>query len=440
MQIGSERIARRLDVVAVVGLLGWLLFDLTARTLFGSVPWPRSVVDYRIIYDASRFVVETHTYPTDNPYPYPPPAVVIHAASAVFPFGVSVALWLALTGLAAGAVYASLARTLDLGARRGHLILLPLAHLVGAYYFQWDMRSLNCNLIVLAAVTFGCGALVRGRDRWAGFWFALAVALKVLPVLVLPYLAWTRRWRAFAWAVGFSVAFWGAGPWVAFGGEGAARVYRGWAVELTRATGAELKHRHPIMISLDKATLHAFAGDPVPARALSLAVCGIWVVVGLAGAASCWGHRARDGASTLVHVSLLVLGPVAVNPYLEAYHLVPLVVPALVLLTIATDRGRSTRARGLALAGFVLGVVVLKVSSPWPLRGLLVNAQALVLCAAAVALTWRRARVLAPTAGARPATEAKGRGLLGRVTRYARVNPVTGPSGPAPEPGRAQPH
>ena len=41
---------------------------------------------------------------------------------------------------------------------------------------------------------------------------------------------------------------------------------------------------------------------------------------------------------------------------------------------------------------FVLGLVILKSSSPWPLRGLLVNAQALVLCGAAV---WAaRARVV----------------------------------------------
>lgn len=422
MWIGSERAARRFDRFAVIGLVGWLLFDLTARTVFGSTPWPQSVVDYRIIYDASRHVVATLTYPTDNPYPYPPPAVAIHAASAVFPFKVSVALWLALTGLAAAAVYFSLARAFGLLGRPGLLILLPLAHVVGAYYFQWDMRSVNCNLVVLAALVLGGTALARAKDGAAGFWFALAVALKLLPVLVLPYLAWTRRWRAFAWAAGFSLVFWAAVPVAAFGLDGTAKVYRGWGAELTRATDPQTKSHHPILISLDKATLHVCAGDAARAKAFSLAVCGAWVVVGLVGASSCWGSRERDARSILTHVSLLALGPVAVNPYLEVYHLVPLAVPALVLLVTATDSARPRWVRALAVTAFVLAVVILKVSSPWPMRGLLVNAQALVLCGAAVVTVWGLAGTRKQGTEEVRAEVAKGNRLTGRLWRLA-LNP-----------------
>ncbi len=418
MRTGYERVWRRWDVVAVVGLVAWLLIDLTGRTVFGSVPWPESVVDYRILYDAGRHVVETRQYPTLYPYPYPPSAAAVHAASAVFPFPVSAAVWLALTGLAAGACYLTLARVLGLHRRPGLLVLLPLAHLVVAYYFQWDMRSVNCNLIVLAAVLFGCAALAAGRDTAAGLWFALAVALKVFPVLVLPYLAWTRRWKAFAWACAFSLVFWVAVPAVLFGFDGFRDVYGGWVGELTRATDAGTKHNHPILISLDKATLFAAAGDAALAKGISLAVCALWVAVGSAGAAACWGKRPRDGASILAQVSLLVLGPVAVNPYLEAYHLVPLVVPALVLLVVAADPRRPVPVRAVAAVGFVLGLVILKASSPWPLRGLLVNAQALVLCGAAVWVTWARLRV--PTEGNElPPAGGLARGLAALVWRFA---------------------
>lgn len=383
---------RRWDVVAVVGLVAWLLIDLTGRTVFGSVPWPESVVDYRIMYDAGRHVVETRQYPT-YPYPYPPSAAAVHAASAVFPFPVSAAVWLALTGLAAGACYLTLARVLGLHRRPGLLVLLPLAHLVVAYYFQWDMRSVNCNLIVLAAVLFGCAALAAGRDTAAGLWFALAVALKVFPVLVLPYLAWTRRWKAFAWACAFSLVFWVAVPAVLFGFDGFRDVYGGWVGELTRATDPGTKDNHPILISLDKAARHAASGDAALAKGIALAVCAAWVIVGLAGAAACWGKRERDAVSIFVHVSLLVLGPVAVSPYLEAYHLVPLVVPALVLLVVAADPRRPVPVRAVAAVGFALGIVARKVYGPWPLRGLVVNAQALILCGTAVWVTWARSRV-----------------------------------------------
>ena len=413
----GERAARRWDIVAAVALAGWLLFDLTARTLFGSAPWPQSAVDYRIMYDAGRHVVAAHEYPAG--YPYPPPATAAHAASAVFPFAVSAALWLALTGLAAGACYLALARTLGLHERPGALLLLPLAHAVAAYYFQWDMRSVNCNLVVLAAVLFGCAALARGRDAAAGFWFAAAIALKVFPVLVLPYLAWTRRWRALAWAVAFSLLFWVVVPAAVYGVGGSFDVYRGWANELTRATDAATKHNHPILISLDKAALFAASGDAAFAKGIALGVCALWVLVGLAGAAACWGNRPRSGASILAHVSLLVLGPAAVSPYLEAYHLVPVVVPAAVLLAVAADARRAIRMRTLAAVGFVLGLAVLKLSSPWPLRGLLVNAQALVLCATAVAVTCAPlGAAVTPPAGASHGVLAK---LMRRLAIRANV-------------------
>jgi hypothetical protein len=382
MRSWGQRARRRLDILAIVVLVGWLVFDLTARTVFGSVPWPQSVVDYRILYEASRHVVTTHQYPTAWPYPYPPPSAAIQAATTALPFEVAAPIWLGLTGLAALATYLTLARVIGLHRRPGLLLVLPLAHIVVAYYFQWDMRSINCNLLVLAVVVFGCAALAAGRDRAAGFWFAASVALKVMPVLVLPYLAWTRRWQAFGWAGAFSVVFWGALPLVAFG-SGFSDVYAGWIGELTRATDPVTKHAHPILISLDKAAAHATNGATA-ARAVSLGVCGLWVVVGLAGAAACWGTKPRDGYAILAHVSLLILGPVAVSPYLEPYHLVPLAVPAVLLLAAVADPRQRVRVRLVAVLGFALGMLILKASSPWPLRGLLVNAQALVMCGAAV--------------------------------------------------------
>lgn len=391
----GEMVGRRLDVLAVVGLAGWLAFDLTARTVFGAVPWPQSVVDYRILYEASRDVVHSHQYPAG--YPYPPPAVAVHAATTALPFELAAPLWLALTGLAALAVYLTLARALGLYSRPGALVALPLAHVAVAYYFQWDMRSINCNLIVLATVLFGCSTLAKGRDGAAGFWFALAVALKLLPVLLLPYLAWTRRWRAFAWAVGFSLVFWVGVPLAAFGGSGVRSVYGGWAGELSRATDPGAKRTHPILISLDKAAAHLTA-DPVAARAATLGVCGLWVALGLAGAAAAWAQRARDPFAVLAHASLLVLGPVAVNPYLEAYHLVALAVPGVLLLAVAADARQGRRVRAVAACGFVLGMAILKASSPWALRGLLVNAQALVLCATAVWVAWARVPGAVPVA------------------------------------------
>ena len=101
---------------------------------------------------------------------------------------------------------------------------------------------------------------------------------------------------------------------------------------------------HPILISLGKAAEFVAAGNATAARAVVCGTCALWVAVGLFGAAvSRWSQR-RDGFAVLAHVSLLVLGPVAVNPYLEPYHLVSLAVPAAAGAHRRAGR-RSTGAR-----------------------------------------------------------------------------------------------
>ncbi len=192
----------------------------------------------------------------------------------MLPFKVAVAVWLALTGLAAAASYFALARMLGAarapgtadpapaGApRRG--VLLPVGHAVGE--LQPDRpRGSPVRL-------FGAGPRAGPA---AGLWLALAVALKLLPCAgaavprVGPALARVRV------VPGVLAPVLGRHAGAAFGFAGAEKVYRGWAVELTRATDAQIKTHHPILISLDKAALHAFAGDAERAKLLSLAVCG----------------------------------------------------------------------------------------------------------------------------------------------------------------------
>jgi hypothetical protein len=375
-------------ILAAVGLVAWIVVDLTGRAFLGSVPWPQSVVDYRIIYEASRHVHQTHEFPAHSPYPYPPPAIVFHAASAVFPFPVSAAIWLTLTGCAAVAIYATLAMMLDLHRRAGGLWVLPVAHLGVAYYFQWDLRSINCNVLVLAVVVFGCAALRAERPVVAGLCWALAIALKLIPVLLVPYLAWTGRWRALTSAIGFSALFWLILPLIAFGIEGLVPVYQGWYAELTRATDAATKETHPILISLPKAAHAAFPDNPTAARTLVGSVVAAWVLLGLGGAGASWRFRTGASEALLVHTALLVIGPAAVNPYLEPYHLVALALPSVLLAATAIDSRKPMRVRAVAAAGFLSAVVIVKLSSPWPLRGGVVNLQALILCYTALFVVW----------------------------------------------------
>jgi hypothetical protein len=70
--------------------------------------------------------------------------------------------------------------------------------------FVFDMYDLGQpNLVLLALMLVGFWLLQRGRPWWAGSLFALATAIKVFPVAVLPYLLWRRRWASAAGMVIF---------------------------------------------------------------------------------------------------------------------------------------------------------------------------------------------------------------------------------------------
>src|SRR5258708_6652079 len=65
--------------------------------------------------------------------------------------------------------------------------------------FVFDMFDLGQpNLILLAMMLFGFWLMQHQRPWLAGSMFALATAIKVFPVAVLPYLVWRRRWASAA--------------------------------------------------------------------------------------------------------------------------------------------------------------------------------------------------------------------------------------------------
>jgi hypothetical protein len=65
--------------------------------------------------------------------------------------------------------------------------------------FTFDMFDLGQpNLVLLALMLLGFWFLQHGRSWSSGSLFALATAIKVFPVAVLPYLVWRRQWASAA--------------------------------------------------------------------------------------------------------------------------------------------------------------------------------------------------------------------------------------------------
>jgi hypothetical protein len=385
----ATRAGRVLDGLALAALAFWVGHDALAKNLFGEVPFPRSIVDYAILYDASRRVIDTGTYPPG--YPYPPSAVVLHYATARFPFPVSAALWLGVTMAATLTCWLTLARLLRLGRRPGALLLLLPAYASTASFLQWDLRSQNCNVVFLAALLLGVSCLRRDRAADAGFWLALGFSLKLFSVLCFPYLLWTGRRRELAWGLGFVAVFWLLLPAALLGADGTVRAYAGWFAQLREASDSSRLVGHPILISLHDSAAWLAGGDALRAGLVVNAVRVLWLVT-FAGA---WVlTRGREGGSygLLADVSLLTLAPIALSPYLEPYHAVPFAVPALLLLHAAADVRRPGRQRLAALLLFAASFAVLAVPSPREVRGLVVNVKLLLAVGGVAVLARLRPR------------------------------------------------
>ncbi|QPF89579.1 glycosyltransferase family 87 protein [Bradyrhizobium commune] len=70
--------------------------------------------------------------------------------------------------------------------------------------FVFDMFDLGQpNLVLLAMMLYGFWSLQHQRSWLGGFMFALATAIKVYPIAVLPYLIWRRQWAAVVSMVAF---------------------------------------------------------------------------------------------------------------------------------------------------------------------------------------------------------------------------------------------
>ena len=94
------------------------------------------------------------------------------------------------------------------------LLLVPLL-LTSTYLFN-NFEHVQINVILLA-LTFGGLYLMQEGRTWPGaIALGLAAAMKVMPVVILPYLAFRRQWRAFI-AASAATALFSLSPILVFG-------------------------------------------------------------------------------------------------------------------------------------------------------------------------------------------------------------------------------
>ena len=177
-------------------------FILTADVLGPEIFGHGKTKDYPLWFWAGQQVLHGgDLYPHDPhisfPFLYPPPAAILLAIPASFG-KIPLYLCLSLLNAAAWWITAQLSDTMtgDGKTATPWLAALPSIAMIS---FTFDMFDLGQpNLVLLAAMLWGFWLLQQGRSWSSGGLFALAAAIKVFPVAVLPYLVWRRQWKSVA--------------------------------------------------------------------------------------------------------------------------------------------------------------------------------------------------------------------------------------------------
>ena len=177
-------------------------FVLTADVLGPEVFGHGKTKDYPLWFWAGQQVLHGGDLYPHNPnsnfdFLYPPLSAILLAIPAFFG-KIPLYLCLSLLNVAAWWMTAQLsnAMTGDGKVLNPWLVALPSILTISFIFDMFDLGQ--PNLVLLALMLWGFWLLQHDRPWSSGSLFALATAIKVFPVAVLPYLVWRRQWASAA--------------------------------------------------------------------------------------------------------------------------------------------------------------------------------------------------------------------------------------------------
>jgi alpha-1,2-mannosyltransferase len=273
-------------------------------------------------------------------FTYPPVSAILFRPFSALAVHTGQIVWdgidlVALTALIAVSLAAARSRPLIGRDWRSALLLLaPVGFLLWPVRSDLNLGQINIVLVLMIVTDLSMRVSWRGRPIPQGVLVGLAAAIKLTPLVFLPYLALSGHWRA---ARNAAVTFLGAtGVMFAVAPRASWLYFTKDAFAVSRVGHAE---------GLSNQTLHAAivrAHLSLPSAVLDVVVVGV-LCGGIALAVV--AHRR---SSALLGALVCAATGLLVSPISWLHHFV-WIVPALVWLTVGTDR--PARGKWWALVG-----------------------------------------------------------------------------------------
>jgi alpha-1,2-mannosyltransferase len=285
-------------------------------------------------------------------------------------------------------------------------LLVPL--LISDRFASGNFDHMQINIVVFALALGGLYMQARGRELAGGITLGCAAAIKVMPILFIPYLAYRRRWRAAA-AAALSAAALSLSPILVFGWDRfwayviawRAAVTAGWGVgkmnQSVFAMWDRLLGHRMLPLTVDGVGIVPESGSALVTAAMVVS-CAVVTVLAL------WlfrGAARPDGWAALAEWSVVFIVGALFGPVCWKAYLVVLLLPNTVLFAVWRSSRLDAHTRKI-IGRLLVGSVVL---GALPSPGLLgkqlagrLDMSSVVTCAALVILGasfWLRARLAA---------------------------------------------
>jgi alpha-1,2-mannosyltransferase len=277
------------------------------------------------------------------PFTYPPFAALMFGPLSILPSRAAQVVWSLVNVVALfGLVWLSL-RAARPGLDRRSLLRWSLVLMTPAYWIEpvhltFGYGQVNIVLAAMVMYDLTGEARVGGRTLPRGVLVGVAAAVKLTPLVFVPFLFITRQARAGCTALAVFVAC--SGVSALFDPRSSWSYWTKYATDAGRIGGVAFISNQSVGAVIDRADHRMVANGPVTAVSVVVLILGVALA----------GWAARD-SSSLLGVLVCATTGLLVSPITWAHHMV-WVVPVLAWLIWAPDRpagGRVWAGLGAAL-------------------------------------------------------------------------------------------
>jgi Glycosyltransferase family 87 len=360
-------------------------FVLTADVLGPEIFGHGKTKDYPLWFWAGQQVLQgKDLYPHDPnaifDFLYPPLSAILLAVPAFFG-KIPLYLCLSLLNIAAWWMTAQLSNAMTGDGRVPNPWLAALPSVV-TVSFIFDMFDLGQpNLVLLALMLLGFWLLQNNRPWSSGSLFALATAIKVFPIAVLPYLVWRRQWASAASTMIFLAIFLFVVPAPMRGFQHSLSELKTWYQGMVGSSSEQgfgqrgeqnwswvnqsliaMTHRltRPVNYNQDNparapATMNLLDLD---FKTANWVVVGVSIVIGFGFIAVMPPRSRRTPRSDAEELGILFCLMTVASPLARQYYFIWLFFPLTVLMHRAAYDPRAAVRRGTGILLVIAGVLV----------------------------------------------------------------------------------